>query len=336
MPATRSLHVLGKRLRMPVVLSQHFSPADRVYLDVEGALYHYPRQYFARVRPFERFVYYRPLGKSAHRADSRHYFGYGMLGDVTPDPSRQDHRFVDVAKYEPFKLLVPLRDAQGNYYETGTLQIPQMQLAVREISEIAYHRMLAAAGVADTGISLAPNTEEVATGLFVGRPLTFPKDQLRELREIPKGAGYMPTGALVDVYEAAALQERARADRQRVLADITARIQELGGSTWYNNNIDLFATLGDHKMLVEAKSLNDRRRAVDRMRYGMGQLFDYRVRYEAEVGDALPILAFGRPPTADAAWVGRILDGNGVALVSRERENLIPLNRHAESLPFLS
>ena len=52
---------------MPVILSQHFSPADRIYADAEGSLYHYPRQYFTRIKPYDTFVYYRPLGESAHR-----------------------------------------------------------------------------------------------------------------------------------------------------------------------------------------------------------------------------------------------------------------------------
>jgi len=304
-------------------------------LDVEGALYHYPRQYFARVKGFDRFIYYRPLGKSTPRVDSLHYFGFGILGEVTPDPKRSDHRFVDIAKYQPLDNLVPLRDSHGNYYESGTPEIPPMQSAVREISDVAYQQILAAAVVADIGISMLSSTAEVTAKGFAARPLTFPKDRLRELSIVPNGAGYVPTGTPVDVYEAAALQERARADHQRILSEITRRIRNLGGSTWYNNNIDLFATLGERGMLIEAKSLNDARHAVDRMRYGMGQLFDYRIRYETEINGAQPVLAFGRPPQDDAGWVGRVLDRNGVAFVSRNGDQLIALNDRAEDLPFL-
>ena len=108
--------------RMPVVLSQHFSAADRVYLDVEGSLYHYPRVYHARLsKPYNRFVYYRPLGGSARRPDSRHYFGHGVLGVPYADTHRADHYFVDVIQYQPFPKLVPLTDAQGTYYETARL-----------------------------------------------------------------------------------------------------------------------------------------------------------------------------------------------------------------------
>jgi hypothetical protein len=318
---------------MPVVLSQIFLAGERVYEDSEGVLYHYPRQYFTRIVPYDRFVYYRPLGKTTRRSDSLHYFGHGVLGDVTPDPRRPGHRFVDIAKFEPFEHIVPLRDPRGLYYETGTTENPQMQSAVRRVSDIAYHRILAAAEMSETGVSLMPSTAEVTAGMFVGRSPTF-KDRLRELREVPPGAGYVPTGSPVDVYESAALQERARADHQSVLAAITIRIRKLGGATWYNNNIDLYATLGEQRMLIEAKSLNDPRRAVDRMRYGMGQLFDYRARYAEEVDGAIPVLAFGRPPPENAG-LSCILDANGVALVSQDRERLFAMNNRAEALPFL-
>jgi hypothetical protein len=97
--------------------------------------------------------------------------------------------------------------------------------------------------------------------------------------------------------------------------------------------MDLFANVDDGRLLVEAKSLNDVRRAVDRMRYGMGQLFDYRMRYRPEIGDAQPILAFGSPPPTDAG-IAEILDANGVSFISSEREQLIPLNTRARDLPL--
>lgn len=266
---------------MPVVLSQHFLQEDRVYLDAEGALYHYPKVYFSRVLPYDRFIYYRPLGRSRPRSDSRHYFGHGVLGTPYGDPVRPDHRFVDVVQYEPFPRPVPIEDGLGAYYESGVPQSPNFQSAVRTISEIAYHR-------------------------------------------IPEGAGYVPReGVAIDIYESAALQERARTDHQRVLQMISAEVTRRGGA-WLYNNIDLYATLGSQRMLVEAKSLTDAREAVNRMRYGMGQLFDYRVRYRAEVDDAQPVSAFGAPPDRETAWIGEILHENGVALVIADQSALRP------------
>ena len=41
---------------MPVILTQHYSPSDRIYQDAEYSLYHYPKQYFSRIRPGDRFI----------------------------------------------------------------------------------------------------------------------------------------------------------------------------------------------------------------------------------------------------------------------------------------
>jgi hypothetical protein len=229
---------------MPVILSQHFSPADRVYLDAEGALYHYPRVYFGRVQPYDLFIYYRPLGESRPRPDSLTYFGHGVLGEPWDDPDDHSRRFVPIIRYAPFPVCVPLKDAHGNYYETGSLRAPQFQSAVREITAIAYHRILAAAGVAVTDVSHLPITEQVAKDGYVGRPIAFPRDALREVTMIPRGAGYTPCGnKVVDVYEAASLQERARADHQRTLRVLLEKATAAGGQCWYNNDIGPLCTV---------------------------------------------------------------------------------------------
>ncbi len=46
---------------------------------------------------------------------------------------------------------------------------------------------------------------------------------------------------------------------------------------------------------------------VEGPRYGMGQLFDYSVRYRAEIGLAKPVLAFSDNLGPDVAWVSEIL-----------------------------
>ncbi|MDQ2664097.1 MAG: hypothetical protein M3Y18_08720 [Candidatus Eremiobacteraeota bacterium] len=88
-------------------------------------------------------------------------------------------------------------------------------------------------------------------------------------------------------------------------------------------------------MLVEAKSLNVPSAAVDRMRYGMGQLFDYGVRYRAEIGRAR-VLAFGAMPSRDVAWISTILQENGVAFIARQRNSRLPMNDAAKDLPIFS
>ena len=135
---------------MPVVLTQQCSADDRVHEDVEFLAYHYPRVYSLRVNAYERFIYYRPLGKNAKRPDSLHYFGHGILGQPFEDSRRPDHRFVPLIKSEPFTRLVPLRDTSDAFYETENRSGPQFQAAVRRISDIAYHRILAASGTLST------------------------------------------------------------------------------------------------------------------------------------------------------------------------------------------
>jgi hypothetical protein len=311
---------------VPIVLQQHASGGSR-YEDDEGVLYHYPRVYFSRVVQYEPFIYYRPLGKGVARPDSRHYFGHGVVGEAFEDSRDASLRFAQILSYQPFSTLVPLRDPGGRYYETGTTTPPQGQAAVRSISQIAYHRILAAADVAVTGISALPASGVGDPVPYVPLPVHWPKDDLRIIREVPAGTGYVPrAGVPPSPSEAAALQERARADHQRVLTEIVDRVYQLGGTCWYNNNIDLLARVGDQRLLIEAKSLNDAADAVHRMRYGMGQLFDYRVRYRAEIENAEPVLAFGRPPDRETGWIGEILQENGVGFVASINGTATPLN----------
>jgi hypothetical protein len=321
---------------MPVVLMQHFSPGDRVYLDVEGSLYHYPKMYFTRIQAYDNFIYYRPLGASARRSDSKTYFGYGVLGVPFPDAKDSNRFFVPIERYARFPRVVPLKDPQGIWYETGTTTTFAAQSAVRHVSDIAFHRILAAAGAAVTGVSQLPSTDEIVASAYVGRPIAYPKDELREATAIPAGAGYKPHGdRILDVYESAALQERARADHQGVLTLIADQVIDRGGRFLYNNNIDLLAEIDGSKVLVEAKSLNNTERAVDRMRYGIGQLTDYSFRYRDEIGAAQKMLAFGRPPDEATSWVATVLQEADIAFVALDEGKLRPLNALARSSPLL-
>jgi hypothetical protein len=319
---------------MPVILTQHYSSSDRVYEDAEFSLYHYPRVYFSRVEPYERFIYYRPLGKSARRPDSLHYFGYGILGQPFPDPRRPDHRYVPLIKAARFPSLVPMRDLRSVFYETETATPPQFQAAVRRLSEIAYHRILSAGDVVSTGLEQLPSTETVSPLLLL-EPSKAPKDALRTITDIPAGAGYVPHDTIVNVYESAALQERARADHQNVLHQISVLVHKTGGTCSYNNNIDLLAHHGDRHTLIEAKSLNDLHDAVDRMRYGIGQLADYSFRYRDELQGAQSTLAFGRAPDRQTTWIADVLQANSVAFVALVGDNVLPMNSAARQLPFL-
>ena len=239
-------------------------------------------------------------------------------------------RFVDIKGYQKFSVPVPVRSAV--WTETGTTASRQFQAAVRELSTYDYHRLLIAGGVTLGEIETLPSVDDLLDGLV--SPLSLaPKDVLRTATPtpIPDGTGYVwQGGSMPNLAESAALQERARADHQDVLRHISQLVEARGGSWFYNNNIDLYAEIGERRVFVEAKSLANPSRALDRMRYGMRPLFDYRVRYEAEVAGAEPVLAFGTPRERRDAWIANILEGNGVALVGLIDGSLRALNPGAE------
>jgi hypothetical protein len=321
---------------MPVVLSQRFigETATPKYHDVEGVIYHYPRVYFKRVQADDRFIYYRP-SKGTTTSDAGTYFGHGRLGIPFADMFDNNLRFVDVKGFLRFPRLVPARGPNGVWIETGSVESPQFQAAVRDLSLYDYHRILIAGGVPLTDVESLPTVDDIFSGI-IGQLVHAPKDVLRKAVAIPDGTGYSwQGGPLPNLAESAALQERARADHQRILRTIATTVERRGGEWWFNNNIDLYARIGEQKLLIEAKSLTNPIRAVDRMRYGMGQLLDYRVRYEAEVAGAAPVLAFGTPPGRSDAWVANILEANGVALVSLLEGHVRALNPRAEALPII-
>ena len=88
-------------------------------------------------------------------------------------------------------------------------------------------------------------------------------------------------------------------------------------------------------MLIEAKSLNNFRDTVNRMRYGIGQLADYAYRYQDELGSATKVLAFAQPPPRDAAWVGAVLDQERTAFISASERGIEALNNAARRLPII-
>lgn len=240
-----------------------------------------------------------------------------------------------IAWSERFPSLVSLQDANFTFYETESSLKPQFQSSARRITETAFFRILALGGVSSRAdFSPVLTTETVISGSFAFTA-GVPKDAFRIADRIPEGTGYVPSGVVPDLFESAALQERARRDHQDILEQIRRATIRLGGRALYNNNVDLFVQIGESKYLVEAKSLNDPASAVDRMRYGMGQLFDYRVRYEAELAGAQPVLAFGARPAPSVSWIGTVLQGNDVGFIASEGGRLMPLNERARSIEFL-
>lgn len=322
---------------MPLVLMQRAWRDDPKYKDTEFSIYHYPRQYFSLIQGGEKFVYYRPA-REAPAGQASTYFGCGELGDWFTDPNDATQRFVDIRKPIPFSAPVPYLDSDAKMFESTFQERSAFQgRSVRSIGELDYYRILAAAGLTSAIWHQKPSIDDVLSGLIVPEALPpVPLDPFRPLTTVPDGTGYRPTGKTIDVFEAASLQERARADHQQTLKLVKAMAERRGGSCLYNNNVDLLASFGERRLLVEAKSLVVPTAAVDRMRYGMGQLFDYGVRYRAEIGRAEPVLAFGTLPPQEVAWISTILEENGVAFIARHRNSLVPVNESARSLPIFS
>lgn len=322
---------------MPLVLMQRAWQDDPKYKDTEFSVYHYPTQYFDQINGGEKFVYYRPA-RGAKPAEASAYFGCGELGDWWTDPGDPKHRFVGIRKPIPFPAAVPHVDRSGRMYESAfTTRNAFQGRSVRYIGDLDYYRILDAAGLTGAVWQDAPTVDDVLSGLLVASPIVQPpRDAFRPLTIVPDGTGYRPTGKTIDVFEAAALQERARGDHQDTLKLVKRMAEARGGRCLFNNNVDLLASFDDQKLLVEAKSLNVPSAAVDRMRYGMGQLFDYGVRYRAEIGHAQPVLAFGTMPSHEVGWISTILQETGVAFIARRRDALLPMNDAAKALPLFS
>ena len=322
---------------MPLVLMQRAWRDDPEYKDTEFVVYHYPQQYFDQVDGGEKFIYYRPA-RDATAGEASSYFGCGELGDWWRDPDDSAHRFVGIRKPIRFAKPVPHLDPLGRMYESSFQNRNAFQgRSVRYIDNLDFHRILDAAGMTAAAWRDSPTVDDVWSGLVLPHiDVEPPRDAFRPLVVVPDGTGYRPTGNPIDVHEAAALQERARGDHQDTLKLVKAMVEARNGRCSFNNNVDLLASFASEKLLVEAKSLTRPSAAVDRMRYGIGQLFDYRARYRSEIGLAQPVLAFGAVPSRDVGWISKILEENGVAFIARQRESLLPMNNIAEGLPIFT
>lgn len=203
---------------MPLVLMQRAWQDDPKYKDTEFVVYHYPQQYFDQIHGGEKFVYYRPA-RDAKAGEASTYFGCGELGDWWPDPADHTHRFVDIRKPISFAHSVPYHDRQGRMYESAfTTRNAFQGRSVRYIDDLDFHRILDAAGLTGAAWRDAPTIDDVLSGLVVpGQSVEPPRDAFRPLTVVPDGTGYRPTGKQVNVFESAALQERARGDHQDTL-----------------------------------------------------------------------------------------------------------------------
>jgi hypothetical protein len=238
-------------------------------LDREGLIYHFPAQYLPVVGEAgdRRFLYQRPV-REAPPGEAGTYFGHGNLSEPYPDEATAGHYWINILDYQRLRP-VPLRDHSGVYYETGRQE--QLMLrgrSIRYVEPMRYFSILAAG----QAYSAIPEPAELQdAGIFA--PAGAPVDAFREMLAVPPGTGYVPKGNLPpDPYEAAALHERARGDHQATVKLLMEKISAAGGACFFNNNVDLFARIGERRLLIEVKSLTRQSAAVSRMRYGVGHI----------------------------------------------------------------
>ncbi|MBN9411935.1 MAG: HNH endonuclease [Burkholderiales bacterium] len=92
--------------------------------DDTGVLYHFPRRYASIVVAGTFIVYYKGKMRSQRFASERlsiepHYFGRATVGTVYPDAeSRKGDLFATIENFARFRNPVPIRRADGRYYET--------------------------------------------------------------------------------------------------------------------------------------------------------------------------------------------------------------------------
>jgi len=110
--------------------------------DVTGIRYHYPNQYKNKIKPGDKFIYYRGTRRADGTRGIPEYFGCGIIGDVFLDSSTEKDSskakfrwYCDVIDYYSFSDPVEFK-INGQYIE----KIPQnhWSMAVRNISRATY------------------------------------------------------------------------------------------------------------------------------------------------------------------------------------------------------
>src|SRR5215471_10663876 len=110
----------------------------RTVVDATGVQYHYPNGYRNLIRPGERFVYYRGVGRAGKRRGNAEYFGTGPTGEVWRDdkipqdaPKKDWQWFCGIESYVPFRAPVVAK-INGVFFEV--LPPNGWRMAVRKIS----------------------------------------------------------------------------------------------------------------------------------------------------------------------------------------------------------
>lgn len=118
---------------MPVVFVTDAPTASgHKYYDVLGKQYEFPQRYRNLVNQGDTFLYYR--GSRGSAVGTAGYFGVGVIG-IVRESSDPTQLIAEVHDVELFDVTVPIKTADGAYWETGSTQRTNWQNGVRRISE---------------------------------------------------------------------------------------------------------------------------------------------------------------------------------------------------------
>lgn len=153
----------------PLVLVENERTAGGHYdhwKDVTGERYQYPNQYKNRVVEGRPFVYYRGTRRAGGGRGTPEYFGHGVIGAVHLDPDtdesspKKDWKWVcEIAEYSPFESPVPFKKADTPYEDIAK---NLWSVAVRDLPQDAYDKILQDAGVSRPLPGTAPSSPELA------------------------------------------------------------------------------------------------------------------------------------------------------------------------------
>ena len=128
---------------MPLIFATGAATASGItYDDVFGLQYEFPAQYADMVVPGEVFVYY--TGKRSAEYRRSVYLGVGIVGEIR-ESRKPDHLVAEVHDVELFGEPVSIKDANGNYFETGSTKRTNWPNGVRRVSDGVLQAILAQA-----------------------------------------------------------------------------------------------------------------------------------------------------------------------------------------------
>jgi hypothetical protein len=188
---------------MPLILTQNESNSESHfdYADVEGVQYQYPNQYRNKIKPGERFIYYRGSIDLNRKKRTPHYFGHGIIADVGLDsppntPLGKRLWLATIDEYSQFDTPV-LFTHEGEYLETNGRRRGYFQPGVREVSEPDFDEILKLGVINPVGRGVAIQLEidpEEHYEVIVPSSLTPLTDTLVERRSLGTSGGGNKSG----------------------------------------------------------------------------------------------------------------------------------------------